>query len=353
MQKNKHLLFSLYLLVGVLIFISCQKEAPIVEASKIEVSKIEELFIEEPIVDPINFKNHAAMGVTVMEDIVSILFQAALQNPQLFYNFQGNTVETRTDCPSTTETSGTIGSYPVSLDLDFNCSPAHAGTLPVNIIGTLDVDFNAAILTGSASNVNDIVITPSSDFQIGDYKIALSGGGTSPNIKLRWDGTGYDIKMGNATEGTTVTVTDDCAACPTKGYTSTYTTQHGSDFFGTVVLDPAGTNDPNDPTTYFDDAFLLEIFDLDVACSNGTTTTNLCLDTPSSNPLKFQPQTCGCITEGRIRVQDAMMCDPANPITGGTSTTYTFDSSPGAGIEGECDDQIFVEGVGVMNMKSC
>lgn len=329
---------SIILLLTILIIFSCQKEEPIIEAPVVEPP------IVEKVIDSIGFKNHTVEGIMFIEEMVSIMFKGALQNPQLF-NMNNDVAIPRTGCPCQPGFPASV-TYPHTITMVFNCTPASSNG--VLIKGSLDVRFTGPIMSNAAS---DIFIKPSADFQIGDYKIALTGASDEIYLDYRTPATGdfYKIIVGDNGASQAV-VTDMCSGCPTENYTTTYSTDRTNNTFGDLFLIDAGnTHDMNDLTTYFDDEFSLRFFKLNAHCENTDGDEfDMCLDT--SENLVFSPLACGCVTEGKLRIRDGSDCSTNGPNSN-LSVTDEYDFG-----DGTCNDTVNKEdntGITTINMKSC
>lgn len=321
----------------VLVFFSCQKEP----SFKIEIdnpipnppthdviNNITNKTNESSLLDNNALNTQAVTGILLVKDIFSAILLSSINHPEIF-GLQGNpnAAEIRT-CPNSSVTP-TGGTFPATMSLDFGASPgcSPAGVLPVPFIGQMTAIFEEPIF-GSGS-AEDILISLSSDFSINGYEIAVANGGS---INLNYLSGRYQIELDDD-----VMVTD-----PNTGNTTTY---HSTSDFGDVNIIGDADDDPNNPLTFVNNAFSMFITDSHVTCSNGTTSTDHCIDiTSSANNLTFQPTACGCITGGKLRVNENSDCSSSNSGSN-VDTIYDFG-------DGDCDSEVEVNGT-PETMLSC
>ena len=306
MQKNKILFFSLYCLVGALIFISCQKDNSITDEQNIDVNIIDGTVIDNP--PTISLENQATSGIVVIKDILMIIFQQSLLQPEL-WGLQGEpSVDVRDSCPDTdnSTSTGTLGdagaTYNLQLDFDASCA--------VGLNGTIQAEFTEKMFTDDR-----IDVTISNGFKIGDYTVSDDNGGVIKiQLLLLAAGDGYKIKIVRP-----ITFEDG---------DSNKTVYEASNDLGNFKLDDTDGNDtPTNPITYLDDQIELRLKDVMLEClaPGETDGDDLILNsTPVGtgggvDRLIIDGFACKCIEDGSI------------DISGDASATLDFGYNTPAG----------------------
>ncbi|MEM6964208.1 MAG: hypothetical protein AAF573_05535 [Bacteroidota bacterium] len=349
--------YSLTFIFTFLIFSSCYKDGPNYNSYTITPSTTteEELEIKA---------NQTVDAIIILKELLSQLLIGCILEPEL-WNIQSNSVVTRSGCV-TSALSEPVGTFPNTLTLTYDSTSACTGSddnvIQPDVDGVLTAVVNAPILEDVSPSGREFIITLSSPFQIFNHQISIGGDGT---IELEYSADGYLVYFPND-----VTITDVTGGL-TDGYITTYES-NGSSSMGKITLsDGTIPDDPDNPVTYIDNLFDININETTVNCQSSINdpATIFCLDVSStSNLLMFQPFVCGCITDGVIRLRDITSGGNCSTSSGNNNTnsnsTFIFDfgydtDDPNTSMDlGECDNIVRKEEVGLgtltfSTMSSC
>lgn len=361
------LLLTKRLLVVVMLFgiFSCQKENiisnnnispnqnyPIGQVDN-DQQKIQQgqssTLIEEQITQTLAFKREIVKSHLLVKDVIYFVFNQLLYHPDIL-GFQGSTsAEVRTGCPCSTP-SGDFPDY--LLLLEFGAAGAGC-TITTNTTTTPPVAMNTAYTGTITGEFEEPLFTATSgeEFTLSLNNFSVNGITLSDvDIEFYYNNDisnpSYDIKI-----LTPIVVTNGI-------YTTTIPANSGTQRFGKLrnIMDGGVFTDmPDEPGTYIDNIFGFSISDEKIQCENTVTgaTQDFCVDTTID--MLLQPTACGCITDGRMRINDDPAC--TNVTSGNADTIYDFDAFPATGIEGGCDDVVNeTEGGGTptpISMDSC
>ena len=304
MQKNRTFTLGLILIIGLLSFISCQKEESVVKEPVIE-----EPVIEEPI-DDYDIDKEAMVPFMVLKDIFSLMLQESIKKPGLF-GLVNNQVATTRACPDEMETGtapGTAAS-PYTLELDFDdCDPSGTAT-PSNetkMDGTITLTFEDPILDERNDEISVVI---SDGFKIGDYTMSDGAGDIELTFRARGPATAPNRYRVIVSEAVTIT--------ETATSNTTEIPAIDDDAFN-FQLEAVGTNDPNNPLDFLDDKIRLRIAQnvnstamtadgITVTCTRASDMSTQDIEvkstgTNATSRLDLQPFICSCIQEGTILI---------------------------------------------------
>ena len=259
----------------------------------------------------------------------------SIQVPEL-YLLQDNQAYTRTGCPdfifSPVPATGMPITYPNTVTMDFddgsgNCRQGNGGGSTSDILydGSITVIFNSPIGSTNLANSNpEIQVTGINNLMINGYTFSAPAGATV-DLNLA-AGLAYNFAL----NGGDIT--------STKGGTTTKILNGANGSF-TLGADGGVTDDPNDPSTYADNAFNVALNQAGIACTNNTGTFNFCTDTSPNQSIELKPQTCSCPTQGTLRIESGA-CMVGIP-TSENSTLMDFGFNNGSTDGGECNDDVF------------
>lgn len=342
MQKKITFTLGLFLIIGLLSIISCQKSEPItIQEPEIPVTpEVEETYEIVPTIKTqlktVSIHEQSLSGVIAVKDVLNTIITQSAYHPQLWGLQSGGIAIERADCP-TLPSPDCGGTFPCAFTLSFdNCTPELGGSTqnqPVAIDGDIDLNFTDPVLTNGTSTA----VTLSNGFKIGDYAITDSDGGT------------VDFALEAFNNGTRLRIDLDSDIIVTDGAGNT-TTYANTDDFGNINLtavDPSNNDDPDNPLTYIENEFRLLVKENSVVCQpvGGGTATMLTIEGDASQRLKLLPFECGCIKDGTIDVTIA-----------GSTIVYDFGSSMTGGSAGACDGYVLdttTPGAVPVAMQSC
>ena len=312
MLRNKTVFSILFILIGVLAFVSCQKEEVVVK----------EPTVEEPIVEEtteVNFENQATSGIVVIKDILMTIFHQSLLKPEL-WGLQGEpSAETRDACPDTDNSTGSLpGTYNLVLDFAVGCVPA-TGSESVGIEGTI-----TAVFTDNMFVDDRIDVTLTENFKIGDYSVTdADGGDIAIRLHLLGTGDGYRIR-----------IDEDLTFTDVEGRKTIYSTDTD---LGNFKLNDGGTVDvPSNPATYLDDQIRLNVKSVAIECLNvgevaGTGETFVLESGTTAgggaDRLVIEAFNCGCIKNGSLDITGVSPVAAVNTLDFGYNTPDPLDGS--------------------------
>lgn len=273
--------------------------------------------------------------VTVFKHLIFESLFNVMTTPAL-HGLQGEQGDTRDGCVDSVLSPPT--GFPTTLIQTYTSPSGSCGgsVIRPDIIGELSILLNAPVLSPN-TGLDDILISIIEPVTINGYKVEILGAG---EVQLNYTQAGGDPRYRYYLPEEGVRVTD-CSGGPTDGYITTLLGEglgSGAQIGEIRTVDGAIPDDSNNPLSYIDNVFDIRIFDASVTCQNSATgpVHDLCVDT--SENLEFQPVSCGCITDGELRVRESA-CSDGN-VTNANAIQYNFGDAPGAPGSAACDNVV-------------